>query len=114
VTAIGQTRYAADVRMGWHVLLEGAWRLVMQARTPLGEGPVLLVLREGMHDERDERLPRMRRLMTRTPQEQIQQVESERLAAMPGRGLGPVSRLHFDQQLFVRVAEILDEEGEES
>lgn len=105
---IGQTRYAADVRMGWHVQIDDDWRLVKAVR-PMGaaDDEVLLVLRDG-REERRERMSPRKRLMTRNPEEQIQYVEAGRLAAPPpppGRDYGPVSRIHHDQQILAALGE---------
>jgi hypothetical protein len=107
---IGQTRYADDVRIGWHVLTDDGWRLVLAAHPPVGAGSVLLVVREGMHEERDLRLTRLTRMMTRTPQEQIAHIEAQRVDAPPRRGMGPVSRLHFDQQVTAALADMAKKE----
>lgn len=109
VSEIGEYRYAADVRMGWHIQADDGWRLVLAAYPPHGEGSVLLVLREGMREEKDVRLTRLTRLMTRTPEEQIAHIEALRVAATPGAGLGPVSRLHFDQQVQAALADMAKE-----
>ncbi len=110
---ISRLRYAADVRRGWHVTLpETGWALVLGVGiVGPGKGDVQITVRTGIHEELTEQMPRSTRLDTRTPEEQIQYIEARRLAQMPGRGLGPVSRLHFDEQVTHALAEILQERG---
>lgn len=93
---IGQRRLVRDVRCGWHVQLPSGWYLVLDAIGNDLTRDVMLVLRDGPHGERDVPLPAKDRLMTRTPQEQIQWVEAQRLDA---DGDGPVSRLAADESL---------------
>lgn len=94
---IGETRYAADVQIGWHVQLpEIGWTLVLGiGRIGCGSGDVQLTVRVGIRDEHTEQMPRHTRLLTRTPEEQIRHIEAGRSSA---RGGGPVSRMHLDQQ----------------
>lgn len=94
--AIGQVRYARDIRTGWHVKLGGTWRYVLSAIVAKSGREVTLVLREGLHGEQDKLLDGRNTFATRTPQEQIQHIEAERIAR---DGHGPVSRLHADSEL---------------
>jgi hypothetical protein len=107
----GQPRYAADIRTGWHIRHDGDWRLVLAAHASQLTSTVTLVLRDGMHEESDLTVKRFDRLPTRTPEEQIQHIEAQRLAQPSQRGGGPVSRQYFRDRLFVRVAQILEGES---
>jgi len=109
---IGQTRYACDVRTGWHVELPGTgWALVLGVGVAgPGNGDVQITVRQGIREERTEQMARHTPLPSRIPAEQMAYIEALRLAQPIERGGGPVARLHFDQQLFARVAEILEEE----
>lgn len=106
---IGQLRCARDIRTGWHVKLGGTWRYVLSAIVAASGREVTLVLREGLHGEQDKLLPGRATFPTRTPQEQIQHIEAERIAQ---RGRGPVSRLHADSELLAALGDAIDaEEG---
>jgi len=109
---IGQPRAVRDVKTGWHVQLPSGWHLVLQALSNSFTRDVMLVLRDGPYGERGVPLLPADRLMTRTPQEQIQWVEASRLARGPRGGLGPVSRVHLDEQLMGLVADVVKHERE--
>jgi len=108
---IGQSRFARDVRMGWHILWDGRWHLVDQAFTSQASGRVQLVLHEGIHDQRQLPMRGTEPLMTRTPAEQIAHVEALRLEQPVERGGGPVARLHYRQQWDRAIAEESTEGG---
>lgn len=99
---IGQRRCVSVVRTGWHIELpDGVWRLVTGVGL-LGGGEVLLSVSVGLHDEDCLEYGRAVFLMTRTPEEQIRFIEAQRLerAAGPGlRGVGPVSRIHYQGEI---------------
>lgn len=107
--AAGVRRAAREVRRGWHVQLDGVWRLVESADatapSPHHVHGVVLTVRTGMHDTETVVMPRDQRLPTRTVPEQIRYVEACRVAQMPGRGLGPVGRVHFDQEVLKAIAQ---------
>jgi hypothetical protein len=90
-----------DIRMGWHAQLPGRGWALVNGVGPLG-GDVMLFVASGLHDEDTVRVPATTTLMTRTPAEQIQWIEDRRQGA---RGGGPVSQVHFDQQLMAAVAD---------
>lgn len=94
---IGQTRYARDIRTGWHVQLpDTGWRLVLAADRDLER--VLLTVPDGLHTQTQVDLSSIAALPTRTPAEQIQFIEAQRIADSPQYGYGPVTRLHTQQQ----------------
>lgn len=101
--AIGRVRRARETRRGWHLLLHGAWRLVEGA--DLWRDRVELTLHAGLHDIETVPLSPSARVLTRTPAEQIAYVEAVRLARAPGAGLGPVGRIHFDDQVMAALAD---------
>lgn len=92
---IGQYRFVRDVRTGWHALIDGQWRYVLDAIRAHDGKNTTLILREGLNGERDVPMASTATLATRTPAEQIQWIEAQRVNA---RGGGPVSRLHLDQE----------------
>lgn len=99
---IGQRRLVTQVRTGWHIQVpDGAWRLVTGVGVLRG-GEILLSVSVGLHDEDALEYRKSQRLETRTPEEQIQFIESQRLehVAQDGRGgFGPVSRIHYEDQI---------------
>lgn len=100
---VGRVRCARDVRRGWHLLLHGAWRLVEGA--DLWRDRVELTLHAGLHDIETVPLSSSECVLTRTPAEQIAYIEAVRLARTPGAGLGPVGRIHFDDQVMAAIAD---------
>lgn len=109
---IGQPRPVREVRRGWHIELPSGWHLVLDAIPSALTGDVMLVLRDGAHGERDVPLLATDRLPTRTPQEQIQHVEAQRLARDPRGPMGPVSRVHRDELLTALVRDVVEHERE--
>lgn len=108
---IGQPRAVREVKRGWHVQLPSGWHLVLDATANDFIGDVMLVLRVGARGRRAVPLPAKDKLMTRTPQEQIQWIEARRMAA-PGHGDGPVSLVHRDELLMGLVADVVEHERE--
>lgn len=93
---IGQRRPVLLVKTGWHVHTDGAWRLVTDARRArYDRGPMILTMRDSVNGEGATTFGKGETLMTRTPEEQIQHIEAERLERHGG---GPVSRMHLDDQ----------------
>lgn len=91
--------YAREIRPGWHVHLDGQWWLVDNADPYWGR--IILTVRTHSGAVRTEhtQLRRSDTVDARTPEEQIAYTEAQRLAQIPGMGLGPVGRVHFDEQL---------------
>ena len=102
---IGQKRYAADVKIGWHVRLpEVGWTLVLGVGlVGAGAGDVQLTVRVGFLDEHTEQMDRHERLPSRTPEEQIRWIEAGRSSACGG---GPVSRLALDEATKALLADL--------
>ena len=107
---IGMPRSARGIKMGWHVRIPSGvgWRLVTCPPHWSQQGDrVLLTVREGLHGEKDFVFRGSEQLHTRTPAEQIQWIEAQRVERSPRRGYGPVSRLHLREQTLAALSDAM-------